>query len=131
MTDRQREYLAALALLGGRAPVSEPAAMLGRQRSDLSWLRDELIKEGDIYAPRHGEMTMAVPLFAGYVLRRYEQERQGTAIELLTLDHVRRNAGVPGVSADDPHERRPQRIQKEPGWRLPPPPGPPPPDTAP
>ncbi|MBK7612485.1 MAG: hypothetical protein IPJ15_14975, partial [Actinomycetales bacterium] len=71
LTDRQAEFLAALALHGGRAGMADLARTLNRTSTDLSWLRDQLIKEGDIYPPRYGHVAMAVPLFTEFVLARY------------------------------------------------------------
>ncbi|MEP6798800.1 MAG: ATP-binding protein [Lapillicoccus sp.] len=95
ITDRQMEFMAALALHGGRAPISTIAATLGREQGEMSWLREELIHEGDIYAPRRGLIAMAVPLFAAYVLTRYEEASTDATVNVLTLDQMRTNAGLP------------------------------------
>ena len=88
LTDRQAEFLAALALHGGRAGMADLARTLNRTSTDLSWLRDQLIKEGDIYPPRYGHVAMAVPLFTEFVLARYPQDRLGPSSELLTLEQM-------------------------------------------
>ena len=101
ITDRQMEFMAALALHGGRAPISKIAATLGRELGEMSWLREELIHEGDIYAPRRGQIAMAVPLFADYVLTRHEEARKDSTMQLLTLDQMRATAGLPAPGGRD------------------------------
>ncbi len=92
ITDRQLEFVAALAVHEGRAPMALVAATLGKAPQEVSWLRDELIKQGDIYAPRRGQIAMAIPLFSSYVLTRYPQETQQRGTGLLSLEQMRRNA---------------------------------------
>jgi len=94
ISDRQMEFLAALALHGGRASTAMIATTLGRTQQDLSWLREELIEEGDIYAPKRGQLAMAVPLFNRYVLSHYERSRPDAATAVLTLDEMIANAGL-------------------------------------
>lgn len=94
ISDRQMEFLAALALHGGRASTSAIATALGRSQQELSWLRDELIEEGDVYAPKRGQLAMAVPLFNRYVLSHYERTRPDAAIALLGLEQMIANAGL-------------------------------------
>ena len=116
ITDRQVEFMAALALHGGRAAMADIALTLGRSRNDLGWLREELIKEGDIYAPRQGQIAMALPLFASYVLARYEDASKDSTMQPLTLDQMRTNAGLPSSGSLEevrgPSELR--RSQQEP-----------------
>ena len=109
MTDRQAEFLAALALRGGRAAVGEVAASLGRSVSELSWVRDQLIKEGDIYAPRYGQVAMAVPLFTPFVLTRYPLDRAHNA-DLASLDEMRQRAHA--------HEEHPPELPEGTHRRL-------------
>lgn len=53
LSDRQAELLAAIAIQGGAATSAEVTAALARASSTTySRTRDELITEGDIYAPR-------------------------------------------------------------------------------
>lgn len=94
ISDRQMEFLAALALHGGRASTATIATTLGRTQQDLSWLREELIEEGDIYAPKRGQLAMAVPLFNRYVLSHYERSRPDAATVVLSLDEMIANAGL-------------------------------------
>ena len=74
-SDRQLEYLAALAALGGDATVRQLQSVLGRDQRSFSRHRQELIDEGDIYAPRRGHVRVAVPLMVPFVLSQYEQAR--------------------------------------------------------
>jgi len=92
MTDRQMEFMAALALLGGETSISALARTLGRSVSDLSWLRDALLNEGDIYSTRRGRVAYTVPNFARYVLKEYDSARLDSAIELMPLATLRQNA---------------------------------------
>lgn len=111
ITDRQMEFMAALALHGGRAPISKIAATLGRELAEMSWLREELIQEGDIYAPRRGHIAMAVPLFADYVLTRYEEASKESTMQLLTLDQMRAKAGLPTAGGTE-GVRGPAQLQR-------------------
>ncbi len=98
ISDRQMEFLAALALHGGRAATSAIATTLGRTQQELSWLREELIEEGDVYAPERGQLAMAVPLFNRYVLSHYERTRPEAGTPLLSLDQMIANAGLDAPS---------------------------------
>lgn len=94
ISDRQMEFLAALALHGGRTSTATIAATLRRTQQELSWLREELIDEGDIYAPKRGQVAMAVPLFNRYVLSHYERTRPEASTALLSLEEMIANAGL-------------------------------------
>ena len=94
MTDRQLEYLTALAALGGRAGSATLAATLGRDIQELSWIRDDLIKEGDIYAPQRGQIAMTVPILAPYLISRYEQARENAEVAMLSLTELQTNAAA-------------------------------------
>ena len=94
MTDRQMEYLAAVAVHGGRTTTHVLAATLGRTAQELSWIRDGLIREGDIYAPQRGHVMLAVPIFAPYVLAHYEQARTTADTPLVPLEQLRGNAAI-------------------------------------
>ncbi len=124
ISDRQMEFLAALALHRGRASSAAIAATLGRTQQELSWLREELIEEGDIYAPKRGQLVMAVPLFNRYVLSHYERTRPEAATALLTLEQMLANAGldasaIDGTGEPDVLERGRQNQTRQ----LPPPDG--------
>ncbi len=101
MHDRQMEYLAALALHGGRTSARVLSGTLGRRLQELSWIRQGLIEEGDVYAPARGQVALAVPIFAPFILAHYEQGRDTSEIELLTLEAMRRNAAQV-LGADPP-----------------------------
>lgn len=114
ISDRQMEFLAALALHGGRASTATIAKTLGRTQQDLSWLREELIEEGDIYAPKRGQLAMAIPLFNRYVLSHYERSRPDATTALLGLDEMLSNAELEASaqathrSAESLGRRRPE-----------------------
>ena len=95
ISDREMEFLAALAVHGGQASTATVAATLDRTPQELSWLRQTLITEGDIYAPRRGRVALAVPVFARFILAQYETARVDAALPLLPLSQMRRNAGLP------------------------------------
>lgn len=93
MPDRQREYMAALASAGGSAPVRLLELMLDRAQKQSSRVREVLIEEGDIYAPRRGRVHMTVPLFARYILTEYETARLEASEpdSLLSITQMREN----------------------------------------
>lgn len=91
MPDRQMEYLAALALAGGRTTSKTIGRSLGRTLPELSSLRDDLIREGDIYSPQRGYVALTMPIFNEFILDRYEQAREVSDTELLTLEQMRHN----------------------------------------
>ncbi len=124
ISDRQMEFLAALALHGGRASTASIAATLGRTQQELSWLRGELIEEGDIYAPKRGQLAMAVPLFNRYVLSHYERTRPEAATAVLSLQEMIANAGLDASAIDGNGEsRHPEAGPAEPDPTAAPPDG--------
>jgi hypothetical protein len=69
-TDKEREYLRAMAELGpGPYGSGEVAANLGRRTTQLGPVRDTLIKRGLIYSPRWGEVAFTVPMFDEFMRR--------------------------------------------------------------
>ncbi|MDP9391239.1 MAG: ATP-binding protein, partial [Actinomycetota bacterium] len=72
-TPAEREYMHAMAELGGEAgaavPTSEVAASLGRKPASLSPARDSLIKKGLVYSAERGSIAFTVPHFGRYLLR--------------------------------------------------------------
>jgi hypothetical protein len=107
MTGRQMELLAALALHNGRATTATLAHTLGRPRSALSWIRDELLEEGDVYVPRYGELAMAVPLFGHYIVERYEHARDEHTQPLLSLEDMRANTAATAKKSANESGARP------------------------
>lgn len=73
LSDREREYLAAVDLCGPEARTADVAEVLGRTQKQLSVVRAALIREGDLVAVRHGRIRFASPLFAQYVRAKYPQ----------------------------------------------------------
>lgn len=71
-TDREREYMAAMADLGeGPYRTAAIAERLGRRLSYTSAPRDILIKKGLIYSPAYGQVDFTVPKFSPFMRRRY------------------------------------------------------------
>ncbi len=71
-TDREREYMAAMADLGeGPYRTAMIAERLGRRLSYTSAPRDALIKKGLIYSPEYGQVDFTVPRFSPFMRRRY------------------------------------------------------------
>lgn len=63
-------YVRGLASLGsGPHRSGEVAASYGRKTSEVAALRDRLIREGVVYAPRYGWVEFAIPHFDDYVRR--------------------------------------------------------------
>lgn len=77
LSPRQREYLAALAALGGHARSSEVSHALGRTTQATSQTRAGLIEHGDIHAAPGNRVAFSVPLAAAFVLSHYEEYRLG------------------------------------------------------
>ncbi|MBE7190948.1 MAG: ATP-binding protein [Gordonia polyisoprenivorans] len=102
---RQLEYLTALALHGGAATTRAIAETLGRQQRELSWIRDELLRAGDIYAPTRGRVVMSVPAFAPFLLAHYDDAREATDTPLLELRTMRTNSTDGGQAPPPPLER--------------------------
>ena len=70
-TDAERDYLRAMAALGGPGPYKsgDVSRHLGRKTTQTGPTRDSLIKRGLCYAPRHGELAFTVPMFDDFVRR--------------------------------------------------------------
>jgi hypothetical protein len=76
LTDRQRDYVFALARLGpGPASSTAVAAELGVPVEKAASVRSEVIKKGVAYSPRWGLIAFTVPKFDEY-LRRVESMRE-------------------------------------------------------
>lgn len=89
---RQLEYLTAIALHGGHASTRQIADTLGRQQRDLSWIREDLLRAGDIYTPRRGQVVMSVPAFAPFLLAHYDEAREAADTGLLPLNTMQSRA---------------------------------------
>lgn len=70
LTPREKEYLRALAELGTDPQRSgDVAELLGLDVQNAAPLRNNLIKKGMIYSPKHGDTAFTVPLFEGFMKR--------------------------------------------------------------
>jgi hypothetical protein len=70
LTPRERQYLRAMAELGGgQCRTSDIADTLGVKIQTLGPVRANLIKKGMIYSPAHGDMAFTVPLFDEFMRR--------------------------------------------------------------
>jgi hypothetical protein len=78
-SEAERQYLHAVATLmatdGATVRSGDVARMLGRSLSELSQVRDRLIRKGVIHAPTVGLLTFSVPGFREYVNRRAAGEK--------------------------------------------------------
>jgi hypothetical protein len=70
-TNTERDYMRAMASLGGPGPYGSGAvsAKMGRRTNQTGPIRDGLIKRGLCWAPRHGEIAFTVPMFDEFVRR--------------------------------------------------------------
>ncbi len=70
-TDAERDYLRAMAALGGPGPYKsgEVSRSMGKSTTQNGPVRDSLIKRGLLYAPRHGTLAFTVPMFDVFVRR--------------------------------------------------------------
>ena len=70
LTPREKDYLRALAELGGQSQRSgDVAEKLGVDVQEAAPIRNNLIKKGMIYSPRHGDTAFTVPLFENFMRR--------------------------------------------------------------
>lgn len=70
LTPREKEYLRALAELGAIPQRSGSVAEeLGLDVKHAAPLRNNLIKKGMIYSPKHGDTAFTVPLFEAFMKR--------------------------------------------------------------
>lgn len=70
-TDAERDYLRAMASLGGPGPYrsGDVSRAMGRTTTQTGPVRDSLIKRGLCYAPRHGLLAFTVPMFDQFIRR--------------------------------------------------------------
>jgi AAA ATPase domain len=70
-TDAERDYLRAMAALGGPGPYrsGDVSRQLNRTTGQTGPVRDSLIKRGLCFAPRHGELAFTVPMFDEFIRR--------------------------------------------------------------
>ncbi len=71
LTPKEKEYLRALAELGGEDTQrsGDIADQLGLEVQSVAPLRNNLIRKGMIYSPAHGDTAFTVPLFGDFMKR--------------------------------------------------------------
>lgn len=71
-TPREKGYLDVMAELASRGSVrsADVANALGKTLTEVSAVRDNLIRKGVIHSPASGDLTFSVPGFGEYVLKR-------------------------------------------------------------
>ncbi len=70
LTNGERQYLRAMAQVEeDTVPSGLVAKILGKKLTDLSLIRDTLVKKGMIYSPAFGQVSFTVPLFADFMKR--------------------------------------------------------------
>ena len=70
-----RKTMYVLALLGGYAKTRDIALKMGKSRSsDISAIRDTLIKNGQVYVPERGYLAFTVPGFDEYIIRTQDPD---------------------------------------------------------
>ncbi|MCW4600226.1 ATP-binding protein [Janibacter hoylei] len=77
MGDLQRAYLTAVSMCAPSVETGRVSAMLGRTTRQLSSLRDELIRSGDIYSMTQGRLDLAQPLMRGFAPQHYYATVEG------------------------------------------------------
>jgi hypothetical protein len=68
-SDREREYMRALALIGDSARTADIAELLDSPITALSGVREALIRKGLVYVPMRGELAFTVPMMGDYIRR--------------------------------------------------------------
>ncbi len=117
LTDRQAELLTAIAINGGSVTSSDLTITLQRSSSTTySRTRDELITEGDLYAPRRGELALTVPLLRPYLLANYEDLRRRASTAILPLEELQRTAPKTATGSQQLARQTPPAVQT-PGMR--------------
>lgn len=73
LTDAERAYVSAMAELGdGPQETGAIARLLRRKPASLSTIREDLMRNAVIYAPRRGQVDFIVPHCAAFIRRRYQ-----------------------------------------------------------
>lgn len=113
LTPRQREYLAALCVLGGTAHTAAIADLLGVNLQDRSRVRDELLSGEDIYTPSRGLLRVSMPMAVPLILAEYDKISQDpppgpplTPLPELTARRDTRHPGPPAGRRRAPREPR-------------------------
>lgn len=109
LSDREAELVTAIAVNGGRATAGQLETTLDRRQGSWSTVRESLIRSGDVYVPRRGELQISVPALANYALGAYPdlQERATRALRPLEAMVHTRNASAHRALEASSHARRP------------------------
>ena len=76
-TPMEKNYMRAMAEVNSSAPRSgDIASVMNKEVNQLGPIRQSLIKKGMIYSPAHGDTAFTVPLFAEYMKRTMQLNRQ-------------------------------------------------------
>jgi hypothetical protein len=86
LSDREAELVTAIAVNGGRATAAQLEVTLGWNQRTWSAVRESLIRAGDIYPPRRGELQVSVPALANYALQNYPDLQERSTRPLLSMD---------------------------------------------
>jgi hypothetical protein len=69
LTQREKQYLRAMASLPEPRRSAEVADVMGVAQSSVTQIRAGLIRKGMIYSPAYGEIAFSVPLFDEFMIR--------------------------------------------------------------
>lgn len=80
LTESEKRFMRAMAACGeGECRSADVALLLGTKPTGVTTIRQNLIKKGMIYSPRHGVLNYSVPLFGEYMRRVIPDFEQGRA----------------------------------------------------
>lgn len=100
LSDREREYAAALALLGGRALTRQVAQVLRQSPSNTSRIDGGLVRKGFVHRPSRGVVELTMKLHADYIPQVYEESRETSSVLLAPLTALTERAAELVADAD-------------------------------
>lgn len=75
LTPREKVFMHAMTKCPAReCTLAEVAKIMSSHSSAISRIREQLVKKGMLFSPRHGSIRYSVPLFREYLLRMQERE---------------------------------------------------------
>lgn len=92
LTDREREYAAAVAVLGGQARTRDVAQVLDQPPGAVSRTDGGLVRKGFCYHPSRGVVALTMPLQGPFILQVYEESRTTAGVPSLPLGALRERA---------------------------------------